>query len=157
MMRRITQAKPNEIEADYVQRVKPGLEYCQRVGNIMGATLYLSLAGTIDKGTFDSPKRIGCFSYGSGCCSEFYSGVVMPQSQEYLRRFEIERNLNDRYQLSMDEYESLLKGSGAVRFGTRNTKLDFQLVPGVIDSGKGRQRLYLEEIYEFHRKYRWES
>jgi polyketide biosynthesis 3-hydroxy-3-methylglutaryl-CoA synthase-like enzyme PksG len=33
--------------------VKPGLEYCQRVGNIMGATLYLSLAGTIDKGTFD--------------------------------------------------------------------------------------------------------
>ncbi|AJE53311.1 hydroxymethylglutaryl-CoA synthase family protein [Paenibacillus polymyxa] len=157
MMRRMTQAKPNEIEADYLQRVKPGLEYCQRVGNIMGATLYLSLAGTIDKGTFDSPKRIGCFSYGSGCCSEFYSGVVMPQGQEYLRRFEIERNLDDRYQLSMDEYESLLKDSGAVRFGTRNTKLDFQLVSGVIDSGKGRQRLYLEEIYEFHRKYRWES
>lgn len=155
MMRRMVKAKLDEIETDFIQRVKPGLTYCQKVGNVMGATVFLSLAGTIDQGSFDVPKRIGCFSYGSGCCSEFYSGVVTSQSQEYQRRFAIESNLNGRYQLSMDEYESILKNSDLVRFGIRNAKLDFQLIPGIIASESGKRRLYLEEIYEFHRKYRW--
>jgi len=155
MMRKLMKSKPAEIEADFNQRVSVGLNYCQRVGNIMGATSLLSLASIIDKGRFDSTKRIGCFSYGSGCCSEFYSGVVSAQGQERQHRLEIERQLNERYQLSMDEYETLLIGSNAVKFGTRNIKLDLQLIPGVIASCQGKERLVLEEIREFHRIYRW--
>lgn len=154
MMRKIAQAKPAEIDMDFEQRVIPGMVYCQRVGNIMGATVFLALAGIIDHGRFETPKRIGCFSYGSGCCSEFYSGVTSAQSQEVQRRFEIERHLNKRYQLSMDEYDELLKGNGAVKFGTRNVKLDFGIIPGAFNSSKGQQ-LFLEEIREFHRKYKW--
>jgi len=157
MMRKMVQAKPPEIEADYRERVLPGINYCQRVGNIMGATVFLSLASTIDNGQFETPKRIGCFSYGSGCCSEFYSGVATAQSQERQRRFSIKSQLDERYQLSMAEYEELLRGSGAVRFGTRNVKTDFQLIPGVVASGKGKERLFLEAIKEFHREYRWMS
>lgn len=157
MMRKMTRAKPDEIETDFQRRVIPGLNYCQRVGNIMGGTLFLALASAIDQGRFDSPQRIGCFSYGSGCCSEFYSGVVSPQGQERQQSFGIENQLNERYQLSMDEYEDLLKGSGAVKFGTRNVKLDTQLIPGAWTSCQGKQRLFLEEIREFHRKYRWLS
>ena len=71
MMRKMAGAKPAEIEADFQKRVTPGLKYCQRVGNIMGGTVFLSLASTIDYGQFDTPQRVGCFSYGSGCCSEF--------------------------------------------------------------------------------------
>ena len=77
----------------------PGLTYCQRVGNIMGGTVFMALAATIDQALFDTPQRIGCFSYGSGCCSEFFSGVVTPHGRERLRRFEIEKHLNERYQL----------------------------------------------------------
>lgn len=155
MMRKLAKAKPDEIETDFQQRVVPGMNYCQRVGNIMGATLFLSLASAIDKGQFDIPKRIGCFSYGSGCCSEFYSGIVTPEGQERQKRFAIESRLNDRYQLSMDEYDALLMGSGAVKFGTRNVKLDTRLIPGAWESCQGKQQLYLEEIREFHRKYQW--
>ncbi|MDT8977376.1 hydroxymethylglutaryl-CoA synthase family protein [Paenibacillus sp. chi10] len=155
MMRKMARAKPDEIEADFEMRVMPGVTYCQRVGNIMGATVLLSLASTIDKGNFDTPKRIGCFSYGSGCCSEFYSGVVTKQGQERLRRFNIEKELNERYQLSMEEYEHLLLESGTVKFGTRNVKLDLGLIPGALDKSRGKQRLVLEEIREFHREYRW--
>lgn len=157
MMRKMVQAGPAEIEADFEQRVGPGLVYCQRVGNIMGGTVFLSLASTIDQGRFDSPKRIGCFSYGSGCCSEFYSGIVTPHSQMRQRRFQIENQLNERYRLSMDEYEALLQGSGAVKFGTRNVKSDFQLIPGALASCRGTERLFLEGISEFHREYRWIS
>ncbi len=155
MMRKLVKADPSETEEDFSLRVMPGLIYCQRVGNIMGGTVFLSLASAIDKGIFDSPKRIGCFSYGSGCCSEFYSGVVTPDGQKLQRRFDIEEQLNERYRLSMDEYEALLMGSGAVKFGTRNVKSDFDLIPGINLSGQRGKRLFLEEIREFHRKYRW--
>ncbi len=155
MMRKMAKADLSEIEADFEQRVAPGLTYCRRVGNIMGGTVFLSLAGTIDHGVFEAPKRIGCFSYGSGCCSEFYSGVVTPDGQKLQRGFKIEERLNERYRLSMDEYEALLKGSGAVKFGTRNVTSDFDVVPGLnISQGNGKL-LFLEEIKEFHREYRW--
>lgn len=155
MMRKIAKAKTAETETDFQKRVVPGLTYCQRVGNIMGATIFLSLASTIDNSEINTPKRIGCFSYGSGCCSEFYSGVATPHGQKRQKQFQIENQLNNRYQLSMDEYETLLKGSGVVKFGTRNTRLDFDLIPGALDKSEGKGILFLEEIKEFHREYRW--
>lgn len=157
MMRKLTKANTHEIEEDFKQRVMPGVIYCQQVGNIMGGTVFLSLASTIDQGKLDSPKRIGCFSYGSGCCSEFYSGFVTTRSQECLRRLEIEHQLNERYQLSMREYENLLIGSNMVKFGTRNVKLDFEVIPDAFVSCLGKERLFLDEIHEYHRKYRWIS
>ncbi len=155
MMRKIARANAAEIEADFEKRVVPGLTYCQRVGNIMGGTALLSIASTIDNGLIDTPKRIGCYSYGSGCCAEFYSGIITPESQKRQLQFKIENHLNERYQLSLDEYDSLLKQSAVVKFGTRNVKLDFDLIPGVREVCKGKPQLYLEEIREFHRKYRW--
>lgn len=155
MMRKMARAKADEIETDFEQRVMPGMNYCQRVGNIMGATLYLSLASTIDKGLFEVPQRVGCFSYGSGCCSEFYSGIVTPEGQKKQKKFSIEHDLNDRYQLSMDEYENLLKGNNELKFGTRNAKLNFQILPEAFATCKGKPRLFLKEIKEFHREYEW--
>lgn len=155
LMRKTVKAGTAEIEEDFRRRVMPGIRYCQRVGNIMGATVFLSLAGIIDYGSFDIPKRIGCFSYGSGCCSEFYSGIVTDQGQKRLKAMEIGRWLDERYQLSMNEYEDLLMGSGAVKFGTRNVKPDFGLIPGVFDAIGDKKLLVLDEIREFHREYRW--
>ncbi|PSL48197.1 hydroxymethylglutaryl-CoA synthase [Chitinophaga niastensis] len=156
MMRKVAKVvAPAQIEVDFRQRVVPGLTYCQRVGNIMGGTVFMSLASTIDHGDFEEPKRIGCFSYGSGCCSEFYSGVVSKDSQVRQHQLGLQKNLDERYHLSMNEYETLLAGSGTIRFGTRNVKLDTQLIPGAWVASAGKQQLYLKEIREFHRKYEW--
>lgn len=155
MMRKMAGAKPAEIEDDFRQRVLPGISYCQRVGNIMGATVFLSLASTIDQGMFDTPKRIGCFSYGSGCCSEFYSGVVTAEGQQAQRRFDIGRQLNGRYALSMEEYDSLYAYSADLRFGTRNAAIDRNILPGALAHGGGTPRLVLSGIREFHREYEW--
>lgn len=157
MMRKLVQAKPAEIEDDFHRRVAPGLSYCQRVGNIMGATVFLSLASTIDRAQITGPVRIGCFSYGSGCCSEFYSGVVTPDGQARQRRRAIEQQLDRRYALSIDEYEAILRGSGGVKFGTRNVRPDTRFIAGAYDSGRGQGRLCLHEIKEFHREYEWVS
>jgi polyketide biosynthesis 3-hydroxy-3-methylglutaryl-CoA synthase-like enzyme PksG len=161
MMRKHAKAGRGEIDADFEQRVQPGLTYCQRVGNIMGATVMLSLAGAIDRGSFDTPRRIGCFSYGSGCSSEFYSGVVTTAGQRKIRAMELERHLDDRHQLTIDEYLTLLEGGNAVRFGTRDVVLDTSLLPKVWQSirdaaeRRGAKRLFLTEIKNFHRQYAW--
>lgn len=157
MMRKMAKAKPAEIEADFAQRVVPGLTYCQQMGNILGATVLLSLASTVDNGRFEAPRRVGCFSYGSGCCSEFYSGIVTPEGQRLQHKFQIAEHLNRRYKLSMSHYDHLLRSSDTVKFGTRNVKLDLSDLPAMLASSGGGQRLYLEEISEFHRVYRWVS
>ena len=157
MMRKVAKAKPLEIEDNFNRRVLPGLTYCQRVANIMGGTVFLSLASTIDNAAIEGSKRVGVFSYGSGCCSEFFSGVVTPRSKERLARFRIGKQLDARYRLSIDEYESLLMDGSTVKFGTRNVELDYSSLPGALAACKGKPRLFLKRIREFHREYEWVS
>src|SRR5215467_2238215 len=152
MMRKIVKAKPHDIEADFQRRVVPGLTYCQRVGNIMGATTLLSLLSTIEHGDFDRPQRIGCFSYGSGCCSEFFSGIVTSEGQSRVRALRIKEQLDNRYELSMDEYDSLLRSNSSVKFGTRNVVLDSEFIPQARHA-QGKETVFLTEIKEFKRLY----
>jgi polyketide biosynthesis 3-hydroxy-3-methylglutaryl-CoA synthase-like enzyme PksG len=151
MMRKMAKANPRQIEADFERRVVPGLTHCQRVGNIMGATTMLSLLSTIDHGDFRRPERIGCFSYGSGCCSEFFSGIATRDSQERVRALRIKDQLDKRYELSMEEYDSLLVSSSAVKFGTRNVVLDTDFIRQARSTQSGT--LFLTGIKEFQRQY----
>jgi polyketide biosynthesis 3-hydroxy-3-methylglutaryl-CoA synthase-like enzyme PksG len=157
MMRKNAKTTADAIQADFERRVMPGMIYCQRVGNIMGASTSLSLASTIDHGDFTEPRRIGCFSYGSGCCSEFFSGVVTADGQRRLRRLAIARQLDQRYELSIEQYETILRGASAVRFGARNVRLD----PGFMREARaavaGARGLFLTEIKDYHREYEWHS
>lgn len=152
MMRKMVKANPKEIEADFERRLIPGLAYCQRVGNVMGATTLLSLFSTIDHGDFQTPQRIGCFSYGSGCCSEFFSGVVTRNGQERVRALRIKDQLDKRYELSMEQYDSLLVSNRAVKFGTRNVVLDTDFIPQA-RSAQGKETFFLTKIKEFQRQY----
>src|SRR6266542_1377913 len=152
MMRKMVKANPKEIEADFERPLFPGLIYCQRVGNIMGATTMLSLLSTIEHGVFHTPQRIGCFSYGSGCCSEFFSGIVTNDAQERVRALRIKDQLDKRYELSMEEYDSLLVSNNAVKFGARNVVLDTGFIPQA-RSAQGNGTLFLTEIKEFQRQY----
>ncbi|GJM07040.1 MAG: polyketide biosynthesis 3-hydroxy-3-methylglutaryl-ACP synthase PksG [marine bacterium B5-7] len=157
IMRKMFKASADEIETDFLARVMPGLLYCQRVGNIMGGTIFLSLASTIENADFFSPMRIGLFSYGSGCCSEFYSGTVSPEGKEKLSGMQIKQGLDLRHRLSISEYEKVLQYSHCVKFGTRNVSLDREFIPGIMpDTNLSSPKLYLKEISEFHRRYVWE-
>ncbi len=157
MMRKMVRAKPQQIEEDFERRVTPGLTHCQRVGNIMGATMPLSLASTIDHANLESPQRIGCFSYGSGCCSEFFSGVATQDSQDRIRRMRISGYLDKRREVTMSEYDEMLLGNSAVRFGTRNVMLDTEFMAECRKAVNGSEKLFLKSIQEFHRNYEWVS
>lgn len=156
IMRKIAKARPKEIEADFERRMQPSLNYGQRVGNIMGASTLMAIASVIDYGDFEAPQRIGCFSYGSGCCSEFFSGVVRKEGQSRLRQQRISDQLDRRYELTMDEYDELLVTNNTVKFGTRNVVLDAGFLP-TTRTAQGSPTLFLKEIKEFHREYEFAS
>ncbi len=90
-------------------QVERSLTACARVGNIYTGSLYLALAGLLDA---EAPvllgKRIGLFSYGSGCTSEFFSGVVAPRAAERIAAVGLGDLLAARSPVSIAEYERLM-------------------------------------------------
>jgi polyketide biosynthesis 3-hydroxy-3-methylglutaryl-CoA synthase-like enzyme PksG len=157
LMRRLCKTPASEIDADFTKRLAPSLTYGQRVGNTAGASVFLALAGTIDTMGSNGPQRVGLFSYGSGCCSEFFSGVVPGDAASLLAKMGIAQALDRRHRLSMAEYETLLRGTDIVRFGTRDATLQPESMPGLAPNGDGAPRLVLDAIAGYHRKYRWLS
>jgi len=156
LVRRITKLDPDAIENDFQRRVTPSLSYCVQVGNIYSATLYLALCSLIDHAQIDGLKRVGLFSYGSGCSSEFYSGVVSRESQLTLRRMEIQQNLEKRYPLSIEEYENVLNQNMKWLFGVRDQTVDFDGFKPIYEYFfQGKNRLVLKCVREYHREYDW--
>lgn len=159
LMRKLYKTPPAEIEADFQRRMAGSLAYGQRVGNTAGASVFLGLAGTLATGDFSKPQRIGFFSYGSGCCSEFYSGVATSEGQSRLRAMGIDAAMDARYRLSIEEYERLLRGNSTLRFGLRDALPDRGIVPGAWQVYQGSspngQRLVLRAIEGYHRLYDW--
>src|SRR5262249_41007536 len=60
-------------QASFERQVAPTLGLCAQVGNAYTASLYLGLAGLLQRDAAAlAGERVGLFSYGSGCCSEFF-------------------------------------------------------------------------------------
>ena len=93
----------------YAARVEPSLWACARVGNIYTGSLYLALLGALDTDAAAlATKRIGLFSYGSGCTSEFFSGVVGQRAAEMTAKAKLGEVLADRERITIDEYERIM-------------------------------------------------
>ncbi|RYZ44842.1 MAG: hydroxymethylglutaryl-CoA synthase, partial [Myxococcaceae bacterium] len=79
---------------------------------------------------------VGLFSYGSGSCAEFFSGVVQDGAQARVKALGLEARLARRRALSIPEYEDVMRarehlderpaadaaGSGFRYQGTRDHK-----------------------------------
>ena len=97
----------------YERQVAAGLELASRVGNTYTGSLYLGLASLLHtRGHAVAGQRIGMFSYGSGCSSEFFSGVVGPRAGELVARAGIDALLAARVRIDVAEYERIMTAPG---------------------------------------------
>jgi hydroxymethylglutaryl-CoA synthase len=88
--------------------VEEGLAYSRDTGNSYTASLFESLACLLDTCGEDlGDRRLGLFSYGSGCMGEFFSGVVQPGYRKQLFTGRHRDMLADRTALSVQEYEDI--------------------------------------------------
>lgn len=156
LLRRTKRLPAAAIEEDFDARVSRSLDYPSRVGNLFSAALYLALCSLVDNGNFRRAKRIGLFSYGSGCASEFYSGVVSPAAPGVLASLGIAVALDQRQKLSVAEYDRLTEYGHLRAFGVRDAQFDpagYEPVYGTRFDGQGL--LVLDRIAGYHREYRW--
>lgn len=95
-----------EQQEDGLSQVEASLTYGRIIGNSYTAALYVGLASLLDT-TPDNlaGKRIGFYSYGSGCVAEFFSGMVQPSYQAALHSAYHQQLLATRQLLSYPEYE----------------------------------------------------
>jgi hydroxymethylglutaryl-CoA synthase len=86
--------------------IQSALYYAERIGNTYTASLYISLASLLDNIKEDlAGKRIGFYSYGSGCVAEYFSGVIQPGYQKVLLRDYHHALLAERQILNYADYE----------------------------------------------------
>jgi len=84
------------------------LIYSREAGNCYAASLYVGLTSLLDNAKEDlSNKRIGLYSYGSGCVGEFFSGVVQPGYRDALLTETHQKLLAARTELTFQQYEDI--------------------------------------------------
>jgi hydroxymethylglutaryl-CoA synthase len=87
------------------QHIGYSLEYSRNIGNSYTASLYIGLASLLDLTPVDlTAKRLGFYSYGSGCVAEFFSGVVQAGYQQMLNTHFHQDRLAQRVKLTYPEY-----------------------------------------------------
>lgn len=98
-----------EMTADLLAaQVGPSLGYNRITGNSYAASLYVGLACLLDTEAEDlAGRRIGLFSYGSGCVGEYFSGIAQPGYRERLFTADHRALLENRTALSYRQYEDI--------------------------------------------------
>ena len=95
--------------SSHADQVAPSLMLASRIGNTYTGSLYLGLASLIHaQGMELAERRIGLFSYGSGCASEFFSGVVGVRAAPVIARTRLEEMLDQRVRIDMAEYVRIM-------------------------------------------------
>ncbi len=156
MRKLVATATPDKVLVDFEKRILPSFAHCVKVGNVYSSAIFLALCGLIDQIDITSPKRVGLYSYGSGCSSEFYSGVITSESKKKLEQMKIGKAIAQRYPLTMAEYDHILDLNLEWMFGVRNKEVDYSAFSSIYNkqfSGKGL--LVLKKIQGYHRKYEW--
>ncbi|ODN43639.1 hydroxymethylglutaryl-CoA synthase [Piscirickettsia litoralis] len=82
------------------------LSYSKQVGNCYTASLYIGLLSLLDLSKDDlTGKRLGFYSYGSGCVGEFFSGIVQEGYQNVLQTADNQAMIANRTALNITDYE----------------------------------------------------
>lgn len=97
---------PEELD----RQIEPTLIYNRAIGNSYTASMYIGLCSLLEHVDEDlAGQRIGLFSYGSGCVAEFFTAIVQPGYKQALHIDDHARLLEQRQDLSHDEYLSLYR------------------------------------------------
>ncbi|AXS40793.1 hydroxymethylglutaryl-CoA synthase [Breoghania sp. L-A4] len=156
LMRRRAKMKGPEIDADFAARVAPSLTYCMQIGNAYSAAVFIALAGLIEQKADVAAYRVGLFSYGSGCCAEFYSGVVPNGARARLGQMGIAGKLAERDALDVAAYDRLTDQNNQLIMGTKDFSVDRADFKEAYERQfEGRGLAVLTGIDAYHRQYAW--
>ncbi|MBY4677282.1 hydroxymethylglutaryl-CoA synthase [Marinobacterium arenosum] len=92
------------------QQIEDTLIYNRIIGNSYTASMYIGLTSLLENCRQNlAGRRIGFFSYGSGCVAEFFSGTVVAGYENWLHRDAHRQMLDARKEVDYDEYLQLYR------------------------------------------------
>ncbi|MBO0432147.1 hydroxymethylglutaryl-CoA synthase [Enterococcus sp. DIV0660C] len=97
-----------ENQSRLLTRYDESIQYSRRVGNLYTGSLYLGLISLLENSTaLRTGDRVGLFSYGSGAVSEFFTGTLEKNYQDFLDKEDHQALFDNRQQVSVAEYEQI--------------------------------------------------
>lgn len=97
-----------ENQSRLLTRYDESIQYSRRVGNLYTGSLYLGLISLLENSTaLRTGDRVGLFSYGSGAVSEFFTGTLEENYQDFLDKEDHQALFDNRQQVSVAEYEQI--------------------------------------------------
>jgi hydroxymethylglutaryl-CoA synthase len=102
--RELDAALSAETASGYERQVGPSNLFAGELGNSYTASLYASIVSTLLH-DHEAPRKLLCFSYGSGLASTMFSLSVRRPSSNVLLRDEIRHRLAARTAVAPAEYE----------------------------------------------------
>ncbi len=116
--------------------------YNRQTGNTYAACVYEALACLLDNAPGDlDRRRIGLFSYGSGCMAEFFSGVVQKGYREHLFTDRHRAMLDTRAPVTYRQYEDIFN-YGVPKDGADHVFAPYRAGPFRLAGVKDHKRRY---------------
>jgi len=100
-------------EESFARMVAPSLTGVQEVGNIYTGSVYMGLVSLLeDEGEKAEGKKVGIFSYGSGCGAEFFVCHLKPGISKIVDSLGFREQLQNRKRLTFEQYVQFYSKSG---------------------------------------------
>jgi hydroxymethylglutaryl-CoA synthase len=106
-------AKEQLFAQSFAQKVEPGLWGAREVGNIYTGSVYMGLISLLEtEGEKSEGKRVGIFSYGSGCGAEFFLCEMKTGTGAIIRGLRFKEILERRKGITFEKYVQTYSKSG---------------------------------------------
>lgn len=143
-----------EIQESFNTKTLPAIQFAKRTGGVYGGSVFIAMVSLfLHAEGLNVGDRIGIFSYGSGSCAEFYSGIACERSKQIAEQTNLLSKLDQRHSISINEYEKLEHW----RFEAlqkEDITIDQSLFPGVYESQyEGKGLLVFSESKGYYRHY----
>lgn len=105
----ITNQMERPSETELHRLLDDALAYGRTIGNCYTASLYVGLISLLEHRSDLAEKRLGLYSYGSGCIGEYFSAIVLPGYEKHLFTAVHQKMLALRQELNLTEYEDFYR------------------------------------------------
>lgn len=142
--------------ANFERKGLAAVQYARRMGATYSSSTFIGLLGLLDgTGEFEPRERVSVFSYGSGCCSEFYCGRIGRAAKAVATAAALRQKLDERRAVSVEEYEAIERRRIAwIDCG------DYEIPVNTLDDWynrfyRDRKKLVFKGMTDFYRQYAW--
>jgi len=155
LLRRVGIRDADAVARHYAERTLPSLTYNRRMGGTYAGATFVALLGLVDSTPAKPGDPVSIFSYGSGCCAEFYRARLGSRVREVAAAAGLRAALDARRVIDVAQYEAVERErTSYVDQGDYEPRLD-ALEGLYTEKYAGRRRLLFRGMAEYVRRYAW--